>query len=151
MYNYIYSTHSILLEKCSLHRWCLWLPLKNPSINTMISLGKLIRWQAFNIVQIMLVYNLVHSYWCTVLCRHSPSYFTPRHLVPDSMVVSLLCRRLNRLDCMTRGYVLHGFPLSKDQAQLLAQNGHQPNRYIYIATYIQGKKVLKKKNYNYLL
>lgn len=44
------------------------------------------------------------------------------------MVLPILNTRLSQLDCMTRGFILHGFPLSRDQAELLAGAGHHPNR-----------------------
>uniref|UniRef100_A0AAR2KXG7 Nucleoside-diphosphate kinase n=1 Tax=Pygocentrus nattereri TaxID=42514 RepID=A0AAR2KXG7_PYGNA len=39
--------------------------------------------------------------------------------VPDSMVLQILTERLSRLDCVTRGWVLHGFPQDLEQAELL--------------------------------
>lgn len=49
--------------------------------------------------------------------------------VPDDMVLEALTRRLNQLDCATKGWVLHGFPLTRDQAEGLSKAGHHPNRY----------------------
>ena len=48
--------------------------------------------------------------------------------VPDDMVLSVVTRRLGCLDCTSRGWVLHGFPLTGNQAELLAQAGFRPNR-----------------------
>ena len=48
--------------------------------------------------------------------------------VPDDMVMALLSKRLGQLDIMTRGYVLHGFPANRTQAELLSESGHKPNR-----------------------
>lgn len=52
--------------------------------------------------------------------------------VPDDMVMSILSKRLSQLDCASRGWVLHGFPLSRDQAELLTKSGHKPNRVVFL-------------------
>ena len=54
--------------------------------------------------------------------------------VPDDMVMQVLRRRLEQLDCASRGWVLHGFPLTRDQAELLSSEGHKPNRSAILAT-----------------
>ena len=48
------------------------------------------------------------------------------------MVMQMLSRRLCQLDCSTHGYVLHGFPLNRDQAELMMTNGHKPNRVFFL-------------------
>ena len=45
------------------------------------------------------------------------------------MMLEALTKRLNQLDCATKGWVLHGFPMTRDQAEGLAKAGHHPNRY----------------------
>ena len=45
------------------------------------------------------------------------------------MMLEGLTKRLNQLDCATKGWVLHGFPMTRDQAEGLAKAGHHPNRY----------------------
>ena len=49
--------------------------------------------------------------------------------VPDDMVLSVVRKRLEQVDCATRGWVLHGFPLTRDQAELLTTAGYNPNRW----------------------
>jgi hypothetical protein len=49
--------------------------------------------------------------------------------VPDALVLKVLVERLSQLDCVSRGYILHGYPLSREQAEQLAAAGHTPNRY----------------------
>jgi len=49
--------------------------------------------------------------------------------VPDDMVIAVLVKRLSHLDVVSQGYVLHGFPFYRNQAELLADSGHGPNRY----------------------
>uniref|UniRef100_A0A8C0GGD1 Adenylate kinase 8 n=1 Tax=Chelonoidis abingdonii TaxID=106734 RepID=A0A8C0GGD1_CHEAB len=46
--------------------------------------------------------------------------------------VLLLEDRLNRLDCMTDGWVLHGFPKDLDQAEQMERAGIIPNRIFFL-------------------
>lgn len=48
--------------------------------------------------------------------------------VPDDMVMAVVRKRLEQVDCATRGWVLHGFPLTREQAELLTSTGHNANR-----------------------
>ena len=48
--------------------------------------------------------------------------------VPDDMVMVVVRKRLEQLDCATRGWVLHSFPLTREQAELLTSAGHNANR-----------------------
>ena len=48
--------------------------------------------------------------------------------VPDSLLFPLLKERLERLDCVSRGWVLHGYPKTREQAESLEANGFSPNR-----------------------
>uniref|UniRef100_A0A1I8HI63 RIIa domain-containing protein n=1 Tax=Macrostomum lignano TaxID=282301 RepID=A0A1I8HI63_9PLAT len=48
--------------------------------------------------------------------------------VPDAILLKLLKERLCQLDCITRGWVLHGYPRTRGQAEQLADAGFQPNR-----------------------
>ncbi|XP_045431143.1 adenylate kinase 8 isoform X2 [Pipistrellus kuhlii] len=52
--------------------------------------------------------------------------------VPDSLILKVLNLRLSQLDCMQRGWVLHGFPRDLDQAHLLDTTGHKPNRVFFL-------------------
>lgn len=52
--------------------------------------------------------------------------------VPDSLVIPLLVERLGKLDCVSRGWVLHGFPRNRDQAEALERNGFAPNRVFFL-------------------
>lgn len=52
--------------------------------------------------------------------------------IPDDMMLQALTKRLNQLDCATKGWVLHGFPMTRDQAEGLAKAGHHPNRVYFL-------------------
>ncbi|XP_030391360.1 adenylate kinase 8 isoform X3 [Gopherus evgoodei] len=59
-------------------------------------------------------------------------YFDSGWPVPDNIVLKLLADRLNRLDCMTDGWVLHGFPKDLDQAEQMERAGIIPNRIFFL-------------------
>ena len=42
--------------------------------------------------------------------------------------MTILSARLSQLDCVTRGWVLHGFPRTREQAETLSKAGFVPNR-----------------------
>lgn len=53
-------------------------------------------------------------------------------LIPDSLILPLLKERLGKLDCVTRGWILHGFPRSRDQAESLDRMAFSPNRVFFM-------------------
>jgi len=52
----------------------------------------------------------------------------PYFAVPDAIVLQLVKERLSQIDCVTRGWVLHEYPRSRDQAESLEGAGYTPNR-----------------------
>jgi adenylate kinase family enzyme len=44
----------------------------------------------------------------------------------------ILAERLSKLDCVSRGWVLYGFPKSLDQAESLDRAGFSPNRFLIL-------------------
>ncbi|KAJ8379716.1 hypothetical protein SKAU_G00004940 [Synaphobranchus kaupii] len=59
-------------------------------------------------------------------------YLESREPVPDSMVLQILTQRLSRLDCTTRGWVLHGFPRNMEQAKKLQESKFIPTRVFFL-------------------
>jgi adenylate kinase len=53
-------------------------------------------------------------------------------MIPDDLVLSVVTRQLSCADCTAQGWVLHGFPLTGNQAELLTQAGHKPNRVFFL-------------------
>lgn len=51
---------------------------------------------------------------------------------PDNLVAKIVYDRLTQLDASTRGWVLHGYPLTRDQAENLNDNGLRPNRVYFL-------------------
>nr|XP_015222602.1 PREDICTED: adenylate kinase 8 isoform X1 [Lepisosteus oculatus]XP_015222603.1 PREDICTED: adenylate kinase 8 isoform X1 [Lepisosteus oculatus] len=60
------------------------------------------------------------------------TYLESGQQVPDSVVVKILTERLSRLDCTTRGWILHGFPRDLEQAEKLHEAGFVPNRVFFL-------------------
>ena len=59
-------------------------------------------------------------------------------LVPDDLVLQLLRNRLAQLDAVTKGWVIHGFPKTREQAESLTKAGYEPNRYTNLNTFAQS-------------
>lgn len=53
-------------------------------------------------------------------------------IVPDDLVLQLLQNRLAQIDAVSKGWVIHGFPKTREQAESLTRAGYEPNRYIYL-------------------
>lgn len=59
-------------------------------------------------------------------------------LVPDDLVLQLLQNRMAQLDAVTKGWVIHGFPKTREQAESLTKAGYEPNRYTSLNTFAQS-------------
>ncbi|KAK3611802.1 hypothetical protein CHS0354_040470 [Potamilus streckersoni] len=59
-------------------------------------------------------------------------YIDKGMLVPDNTVMSVLKERLSQLDCVSRGWVLHGYPQTREQAESLSKEGFVPNRVFFL-------------------
>ncbi|XP_069841847.1 adenylate kinase 8 isoform X2 [Dendropsophus ebraccatus] len=59
-------------------------------------------------------------------------YIENEQQVPDNLVLRILSDRLSRLDCATRGWVLHGIPRDAEQAAVLSDAGYIPNRVFFL-------------------
>ena len=51
--------------------------------------------------------------------------------MPDQLIIQLLKERLGQLDCVSKGWILYGFPANRDQAESLERAGFVPNRYTF--------------------
>ena len=65
----------------------------------------------------------------SLLLQLTPHPPFPTITVPDAILLGMLNERLSQVDCVTRGWVLHGYPRSREQAEQLAFAGHVPNRF----------------------
>ncbi|KAM7451132.1 Adenylate kinase 8 [Porites harrisoni] len=59
-------------------------------------------------------------------------YVERKMLVPDDLVLQLLRNRLAQLDAVTKGWVIHGFPKTREQAESLTKAGYEPNRVVFM-------------------
>ncbi|XP_068105027.1 adenylate kinase 8 [Hyperolius riggenbachi] len=59
-------------------------------------------------------------------------YIENQQQVPDNLVLRALTDCLSRMECSTRGWVLHGFPRDTEQAALLSDTGFIPNRVFFL-------------------
>ncbi|KAL8578917.1 hypothetical protein ACOMHN_001879 [Nucella lapillus] len=53
-------------------------------------------------------------------------------MMPDGIVLNILKERLCQLDCQTRGWVLSGYPRTREQAEQLDKAGLAPNRVFFL-------------------
>ena len=59
--------------------------------------------------------------------------FVKRNLtVPTELLIKVLLPRLSTLETAKRGWVLHSFPITGEEAQSLSQEGIIPNRVVYL-------------------
>lgn len=55
-------------------------------------------------------------------------YLQRKTMLPDALMVKLVRERLQQSDCVERGWVLRGFPRTREQAAMLRAAGLEPNR-----------------------
>ncbi|CAE1276276.1 adk [Acanthosepion pharaonis] len=60
------------------------------------------------------------------------TYLDRQMTIPDLAIMNILKERLTRLDCMTCGWVLHGFPRNQVQAEQLEKEGLFPTRVFFL-------------------
>ena len=68
----------------------------------------------------------------TPLGMKAKEYMDSGKLVPDDLIIDLVCDRLNEKDCRTKGWLLDGFPRTKSQAEALAKKGISPDCFILL-------------------
>ena len=60
------------------------------------------------------------------------SYVEKDKAIPDNLIFKLLDDRLGQLDCVSKGWVLNGFPKTASQAERLERLGHKANRIFFL-------------------
>jgi adenylate kinase len=53
-------------------------------------------------------------------------------LVPDELIIDVICARLKEPDCQTNGWLLDGFPRTKSQADALTAAGMVPDCFVML-------------------
>nr|XP_060635642.1 adenylate kinase 8-like [Anolis sagrei ordinatus] len=72
--------------------------------------------------------------------------FESGYPVGDSVALRVLGNRLAQPDCITRGWVMHGFPRDVDQADLLRRAGLEPNRvfFLHLPTEVAAQRLCQR-------
>ena len=60
------------------------------------------------------------------------SYMDSGKLVPDELIIGVVCDRLKQPDCEKQGWLLDGFPRTKSQAEALSSAGMVPDCFIML-------------------
>jgi len=53
-------------------------------------------------------------------------------LVPDELIIDVVCARLKQSDCVNQGWLLDGFPRTKSQAEALSKAGIVPDSFVLL-------------------
>lgn len=59
-------------------------------------------------------------------------YMDAGQLVPDELIIGVICDRLNEADCQSHGWLLDGFPRTKVQADALTAAGMIPDCFVLL-------------------
>ena len=59
-------------------------------------------------------------------------YMDSGQLVPDELIIDVICARLKQDDCQTQGWLLDGFPRTKAQADALTKAGMVPDCFLML-------------------
>jgi len=59
----------------------------------------------------------------TVVGDKATAFMNRGELVPDALMCSIVQSRIQQKDCLTKGWLLDGYPRTKFQADYLAKNG----------------------------
>jgi len=85
------------------------------------------------------------------------SYYNEKALVPDNIVISLIYKKIQEQEVSNCGWVLQGFPKTREQALLMKRKGIIPDSFIVldipdeiIESYVEGMKYdpITKKVYH---
>lgn len=68
----------------------------------------------------------------TPLGIQAKKFMESGELVPDELITGVVCDRLRQEDCLTKGWLLDGFPRTKNQAEALTEAGMVPDCFILL-------------------
>lgn len=69
-------------------------------------------------------------------------------MVENQVVSKMVLARLSQLDASVRGWVLHGFPVTRKQAETLTEAGYRANRVYFLD--IPSDSVIERLSYRML-
>ena len=68
----------------------------------------------------------------TPLGLKAKAFMDGGQLVPDELIIGVICDRLKESDCETNGWLLDGFPRTKSQADALSAAGMVPDCFVML-------------------
>jgi adenylate kinase len=68
----------------------------------------------------------------TQLGVEAKGFMDAGQLVPDSLIICVICDRLREADCQSQGWLLDGFPRTKSQADALSAAGMVPDCFVLL-------------------
>lgn len=68
--------------------------------------------------------------------------------IPDSLILQVLKEKLGSLECVTKGWVLHGFPKTREQAEALDAALFSPNKVFFMD--IPNDSIMERTTLRYL-
>ena len=68
----------------------------------------------------------------TDLGKTAKGFMDAGQLVPDELIIDVICARLKQEDCQTQGWLLDGFPRTKAQADALTKAGMVPDCFLML-------------------
>lgn len=68
----------------------------------------------------------------TPLGKKAKEFMDGGKLVPDDLIINVICDRLKEEDCVKQGWLLDGFPRTKSQADALTAAGITPDMFILL-------------------
>lgn len=68
----------------------------------------------------------------TELGKQAKDFMDAGKLVPDELIIGVICDRLNESDCKDKGWLLDGFPRTKAQADALTAAGMSPDCFLFL-------------------
>lgn len=66
------------------------------------------------------------------LGNQAKAFMDAGQLVPDNLIINVVCERLKQPDCQTFGWLLDGFPRTKAQAEALSAAGNMPDCFVLL-------------------
>jgi adenylate kinase len=68
----------------------------------------------------------------TDLGLQAKAFMDSGKLVPDELIIGVICDRLKQEDCVKKGWLLDGFPRTKSQAEALCAAGMDPDCFLLL-------------------
>ena len=68
----------------------------------------------------------------TELGKKAKAFMDAGQLVPDELIIGVICDRLQQPDCVSNGWLLDGFPRTKAQADALSAAGMVPDCFVLL-------------------